>query len=331
MIIVIIWEAEDMTKLPPATLHVAFHAGAVSANTRAVNAQLAATLANLPPRDDLADLRSAFAAGLAGLPAAPQSPYARTIEIPGPGGAISLRILTPDVVHGVFLHIHGGGWMVGTNAMWDDQLAQFGREAGLACVSVDYRLAPEHVYPAAIEDCVAAAEWLITHAAAEFGATWLAIGGESAGAHLSAATLLRLRDMGKGDAFRAASLMFGCYDLSLTPSVRRAAGTPFVDLAGMEAFTTTFLAGADPRDPGVSPLYADLRTLPPALFSVGSADPLIDDSLFMSMRWLAAGNDAELAVYPGGVHGFNALGGEIADAANLHACAFLRLQQERDA
>jgi acetyl esterase/lipase len=313
-----------MTELATRTLLEAFRPDAISADTLAVNEKLIDTLAHLPEMKDLAATREAFAAGRAGLPASPKSPHARTIEIAGPGGPIGLRILAPDVIRGVFLHIHGGGWMIGTNDMWDDQLVRLGREAGLACVSVEYRLAPEHVFPAAVDDCVAAALWLIEHAEAEFGTSALAIGGESAGAHLTAATLLRLRELGKANAFRAANLMFGCYDLSLTPSIRRAAGTPFVDRASVDRFATTFLGGMDARDPAVSPLYADLSNLPPALFSVGSSDPLVDDSLFMHMRWQAAGNESELAVYPGGVHGFNSLGGELADAANHHVGLFLR-------
>lgn len=79
----------------------------------------------------------------------------------------------------------------------------------------------------------------------------------------------------------------------------------------------------DPRDPAISPLYADLAGLPPALFSVGTLDPLIDDSLFMHARWRAAGNEARLAVFPGGVHGFHMLEGALAQSANASVARFL--------
>lgn len=301
---------------------------AVSDDTRAMNAKLDATLAMRPEPADLAAAREAYASGHNGIPASPKSPRARTTTIAGPAGEIALRILAPDVVRGVYLYIHGGGWGVGVNDMWDDGLEQVGREAGLACVSVDYRLAPEHVFPAAVDDCVAAALWLVDHAEADFGTSCLAIGGESAGAHLAAATLIRLRDAGRAKTFRATNLTYGCFDLSLTPSMRLAKGTPFVDRPVIEAMVAAFRGDADLRDPALSPLYADLRDMPPALFSVGTIDPLLDDSLFMHMRWKAAGNTSELAVFPGGVHGFNLLDGIIAKEANHRANLFLRSQLE---
>lgn len=99
--------------------------------------------------------------------------------------------------------------------------------------------------------------------------------------------MIRLRDSGRIEAFRAANLLFGCFDLSLTPSVRQAEGTPFVNRQSMEQFTSAFSGGHDLRDPAISPLHPDLRGLPPALFTVGSIDPLVDDSLFMHSRWQA--------------------------------------------
>lgn len=305
-----------------------FATEALSADTRSVNTKLAATLAVLDPPTDLSGMRAAYSSGGFGLPASPKSPRARTLTIPGPAGPIDLRILTPDIVRGVYLHIHGGGWMVGSNDTWDEPLELFGREAGLAVVSPNYRLAPEHVFPAAVDDCVAVASWLIAQSQAEFGTTWLSIGGESAGANLAASTLVRLRDKGTANAFKAANLLFGCYDLSLTPSVRQAEGTAFIDRNVLAQFASAFGGGIDLRNPAVSPLYADLAGLPPALFTVGTIDPLVDDSLFMHMRWQAAGNASELAVYPGGTHGFNSLGGALARSANVDMARYLARQRE---
>lgn len=300
-----------------------FGADAISADTRAVNANLDRVLAELEPPADLEALREAYVSGRLGLPASPPSPRARTITIDGPAGPIGLRIVAPDVVRGVYLHAHGGGWMAGSNAIWDDVLELIADIAGLASVSIDYRLAPEHPFPAAADDCLAAADWLIEHGEREFGTGWFAIGGESAGSHLAALTLLRLRDRGAAGAFRAANLLFGCFDLSLTPSMRRAQDTVFVTPESMAQFIAAFAGQYDLRDPALSPLYADLVDLPPALFTIGSIDPLLDDSLFMHARWLAAGNNAQLAVYPGGVHGFNILGGELGAAANDGMARFL--------
>lgn len=305
------------------TNHELFRAEAISDETRAVNDRLVATLASLTPPADFAAARAPYSKGETGLPPFPRSPHARTLEIAGPAGPIKLRILAPENPRGVYLHVHGGGFTVGSNDTWDGLLEMFGRDAGMASVSVEYRLAPEDPFPAGVDDCVAAALWLIDHAEAEFGVSWLAIGGESAGANLAVSTLVRLRDMGRGGAFSAANLLFGWFDVSRTPSARASSGTPFVDHANLPIYAAAYVGTADMRDPGVSALYADLSDLPPAFVTVGTIDPLLDDSLFMHMRWQAAGNPSELALYPGGVHGFNALEGDLARSANEGMAQFL--------
>ena len=309
---------------PGKSLADVFSPDAISANTHAVNAELARVLKNVRMPDGLPNMRDAYSNGDLGLPSSPKSPAARTITIDGPAGPIEMRVLVPaGEIRGVYLHFHGGGWMFGSNDTWDQYLELFGREAGMAAVSINYRLAPEDVFPAAVDDCVAAANWLIDHAKEQFGSSWLAIGGESAGAHLAALTLLRLRDAGRGDAFRAANMLFGVFDLSLTPSCRLADDTLMVNYGIIANFASTFAGQHELRDPAISPLYADLRGLPPAFFTVGTIDPLVDDTLFMHSRWQAAGNLAQLAIYPGGVHGFNSLSGDIAQAANLGMAHFL--------
>ena len=215
-------------------------------------------------------------------------------------------MIAPKSPRGVFLHIHGGGWSIGANDQLDPVLERFADNCGLACVSLDYRLAPEHPYPAGPDDCEAAALWLAREGAKRFGTTRFSIGGESAGAHLSVVTLLRLRDRHKLTPFSAAILNYGCYDMGMTPSARRWGDEKLVlNTPAIVGFRKCFLpAGTDMSDPDVSPLYADLRGMPPALFTVGTRDALLDDSLFMAPRWLAAGNVAELALYPGACHGF---------------------------
>ena len=228
-------------------------------------------------------------------------------EIAGPVGPLRLRTFTPDQVDGVFLHIHGGGFTAGAPEMTDVLHEIISKELNLAFVSVDYRLAPENPYPAGPDDCEAAALWLLEKAAQEFGTQRLLIGGESAGAHLSACTLLRLRD--RHDAageFLGANLVFGVYDIAHTPSQRGI--TPLRDILSldvinffMECFTPG-MTSEERRDPDVSPLYADLHGLVPALFTVGTEDHLVDDTLFMAARWQLAGNHTELLVYPEGPH-----------------------------
>lgn len=173
---------------------------------------------------------------------------------------------------------------------------------------------------------VAAAIWLAKNAKTEFGTELLAIGGESAGGHLSAVTLLRMRDRHGFTGFKGANLVFGAFDMSMTPS-QKAFGDERLILRtiDIEKFAEAFLPPhLDRRDPDISPLHARLHDMPPALFTIGTRDALLDDSLFMYGRWIAAGNEAELAVFPGGAHGFIAFPGALAAAANKRMDDFLK-------
>ncbi len=242
-------------------------------------------------------------------------------SVPGSDGDIAVRVLTPERVDAVYLDLHGGGWGIGSATEDDFFNWEMAQATDVAVISVDYRLAPEHPFPAGPDDCEAAARWLVEHGSAEFGTDRLFIGGGSAGAHLSALTLLRLRDrhgIDVGRTFLGANLIFGCYDLGYSPSVRAADERSFPPPDEFDAIMANFLPGLDAearRKPEISPLYADLHDLPPALFTVGTADPLLDDSMFMAARWDAAGNEAELAIYPEGIHAFVAFPIEIARIA----------------
>jgi len=205
------------------------------------------------------------------------------------------------------------------------QLEALATGAELAIVSLAYRLAPEHPYPAGPDDCEAAALWLTERAQSEFGSTHLMIGGPSAGAHLAVVTLIRLRDKHDLRSFSRANLVFGGYDLAMTPSARRAADDTLILTSRVfEWHVNQFGVRGKERHPDVSPIWADLRDLPPALFTVGTLDPLLDDTLFMHARWIAAGNHAELAIYPGGVHGFSGFPTALARRANQCMSEFLK-------
>ena len=149
-------------------------------------------------------------------------PQARWLEIPSRGGGLRVRVVAPTSreATGAYLHFHGGGWTIGAADGQDPLLEAIAEMTGLCAVSVEYRLAPEHPYPAGPDDCEDAALWLLDGGAAELGVPQrFAVGGESAGGHLSAVTLLRLRDRhGITDAFAAANLVFGAFDLTGTPS-----------------------------------------------------------------------------------------------------------------
>lgn len=272
-------------------------------------------------------IRSMRANGQGSFPLCPPDPGAKTLTIPGPAGRIDARVIRPvgRAERGTYLHLHGGGWIMGEPSESDARLRRLAENTGLATISVDYRLAPEHPYPAAPDDCEAAALWLTGDGAADFDTSFLAIGGESAGAHLCLVTMLRLRDRHGMTPFHAANLVAGCYDLGRTPSVRNWGDSRLIlRTIDVETFCRLFLQnGEDTRDPDVSPLYAGLGGLAPALFTCGTKDLLIDDTLFLAMRWVAAGNTAETGIYPGGCHVFQGFPSQQAETSLSQMEAFL--------
>ncbi|MCQ4117810.1 alpha/beta hydrolase [Rhodococcus tibetensis] len=229
----------------------------------------------------------------------PADPPAIEEMVEAAGVRVPVRIFIPTGgrARGVYLDIHGGGFYMDSAAREDVRNRELAEALHIAVVSVDYRLAPEHPWPAAPDDCEAAALWLIEHADAYLGSSRLAIGGRSAGATLAAATLLRLRDRGAVDKFTGAALQFGTYDSSAqTPAGRRIAD---------EYFIQAYVGHVEDRTaPDISPIYGDLRRLPPALLVVGSKDVLLEDNLAMAGQLSAAGNDVELRIYPESPHGF---------------------------
>ena len=284
-----------------------FDPKSIDAETAKFNAELEEMFATMPPHTSQTPqaIRDARESGESWSGPIVRLDVAGERDIPGPAGDIPLRAFVPDTVNGVYLHIHGGGWVLGQADYQDQMLWDIATMCNVAVVSVEYRLAPEHPYPAGPDDCERAALWLAENAKAEFGSDRLTIGGESAGAHLSAVTLLRMRDRHGFTGFAGANLTYGMFDFSFTPSVANWGERNLVlNTPTIKWFVDHFVPSDKRRDPDVSPLYAGLSNMPPALFTVGTLDPLLDDTLFMYPRWLAAGNDAELAIYSGGVHGF---------------------------
>jgi len=303
---------------------------AIDADTRQFVADLRTTLADAPdPRKFPAPvLRQAREKGDSIFGDLVTSDRATVRTISGPAGGSGLRIIEPvgDPI-GVYLHIHGGGWMLGAAGHQDQRLVGIADRLGVVTVSVEYRLAPEDPFPAGPDDCEAAALWVAEHSLGEFGSNLLLIGGESAGAHLAALTLLRMRDRHGFTDWAGANLTYGQFDMSGTPSARNWGDENLViSTPIMEWFANAFLGDLDRTDPSISPMFADLSGMPPALFTVGTLDPLLDDSLFMSQRWAAAGNEAELAIYPGGVHAFDSWEGPLADRSHTKAAEFMGFQ-----
>lgn len=225
------------------------------------------------------------------------------------GVRVPLRILRPrGAVRGVVLEIHGGGWVIG-NARMDDKLnAALVDACHVAVVSVDYRLATQAPLQGQMDDCLAAARWLLEGGLAGCEHLPVVVMGESAGAHLAAATLLRLRDEpALLRRVHGAVLYYGVYDLAGTPSVYQAdADTLVLDGPGIPAglrMLTPDLDDVARRRPPLSPLYGELEGLPPALLLAGALDPLRDDTTGMANRWRAVA-DVELHLLPEAPHGF---------------------------
>ncbi len=195
--------------------------------------------------------------------------------------------------HPVLLYLHGGGWVAGSPKS-HRRLVQRFAEAGYLTLSVDYRLAPEHPFPAGYDDCVFAARWIRENAAKWNGAAdRVAIGGDSAGANLAAAAAAL-----SGEVFRTALLIYGIFDFA--GAVRRGA-------MGIEGVAQAYLAAGYPAllaDPRVSPIAGVTAKFPPTFLIVGNKDALVPESLAMAQALKTAGVPHELRVVPDMIHGF---------------------------
>ncbi|MEM1286971.1 MAG: alpha/beta hydrolase [Pseudomonadota bacterium] len=310
-------------KHPPEPFENAFRAAVIAPETASFNQALLETLETLPDTWSVppATIRKARAEGKGPFPLEPTLPTAEWLDADG----VPLRKLPTNKVpaKGTFLHIHGGGWTFGQADFQDPMLDRLAATTSLDAFSVEYRLAPEHRFPAATQDCLTAARWLHSENSPLF------IGGESAGAHLALLTAISLREAG----LKVAGLVLnaGCFDLSLTPSVRNWGSEKLVlNTRDIEIFARNFVPEfMDPRHPSISPLYADLSGLPPALVSVGTRDPLLDDSLFLHQRLLAAGVESQLHIAPGGCHVFHVFDLAIAREAEQVTYQFINAHLER--
>lgn len=200
----------------------------------------------------------------------------------------------------VLFYLHGGGYVIGSPRSHRHLAAALARAAGTRALLLDYRLAPEHPFPAALDDAVAAYEWLLAYGVAP---DRVVIGGDSAGGGLTVATLLALRD--RRLPWPAGGVCISPW-VDLTNSAAsyrsKAAVDPIVTLEGIAQLTQAYLGGADPKLPLVSPLYADLRGLPPLLIHVGSDEVLLDDALGLAARAREAGVDVTVREWPAMIH-----------------------------
>jgi acetyl esterase len=238
----------------------------------------------------------------------PELPSVEDHTIAGAGGPIRLRRYRPSLEQRlpVILYAHGGGFVVCSLDTHDRLMRLLAQRTGAAVIGIDYRLAPEHPYPAALEDCLAAHRWLHAHGR-ELGldAGRLVVAGDSAGANLALATLLALRD-GQEPMPKGGALFYGCYWSRLdTPShARFGDGAWHLSTNQMAWFWRHYLGERPPGDPLAEPLHANFARLPHLFLNVGTLDPLADDTDELARRLQPAGVPFDLKVYPGLVHAF---------------------------
>jgi acetyl esterase/lipase len=223
------------------------------------------------------------------------------------GGVPAERIVAPGARSRQWIfYTHGGGWAQGITDSHRSFVAKLSQATGASGLLPDYRLTPEHPFPAGLNDCVTAYRWLLSQGVA---ASQIAIAGESAGGNLALATTLSVRE--GGDTLPAVLVAISpATDMAMTGETFQTKA--FVDPilgAGLpqDAYALYTNHGAtDPRNPLVSPLYADLHGMPPTLLQVGTQEVLLSDSTRMADRLKAAGVETKLEVWPGMFHAFSA-------------------------
>jgi acetyl esterase len=250
----------------------------------------------------------------------------RDLALPGPHGQVPCRLYLPDdtVEPPLLIYAHGGGFVQGSLPSWDAMLRELVRQSGVAALSVDYRLAPEHRFPVAFDETVA----MIRLAAREgtglgIDPARLAVGGDSAGANLALAAAAALRNAGE-DALGFMLLIYGCYSTDTeSPSWQRFGRGAGLSQMQMRWIWETYLERPEQQsDWRVAPILADPAGLPPAHLVVGSLDPLLDDSQLLASRLKGAGVPCGLTVYDGVNHGFVRYGRLIATARRaIRDCA----------
>ncbi len=232
----------------------------------------------------------------------------RDLTLPGPHGQVPCRLYLPDDASRppLIVYAHGGGFMQGSLGSWDAMLRELVRQSGVAALSVDYKLSPEHRFPKAFEEMVA-----VTRLAAREGSDLgidpdrLALGGDSAGGNLALAAAMALRDEGVR-AVRFMLLIYGVYSTdSESPSWQRFGQGAGLSQTQMRWIWETYLEKPEQQqDWRAAPVLGNLKGLPPAHLIVGSLDPLLDDSHRLAAAFEQAGVPHSLKVYDGIGHGF---------------------------
>jgi epsilon-lactone hydrolase len=252
-------------------------------------------------RPTVAAARQGIAVAARWIPRPPAGTEVLPVDAGGVPGEFIATAASRRDCHVLFLH--GGGYVTGSPAVYRHFTWRIATAAGARVLAIDYRLAPEHPFPAALDDALAAYRWLLAGAA---DPQRTAVIGDSAGGGLALALLLKLRDEGIERPAAAAALS-PWTDLALTGASLslNAKSDPMLNVAGARLFADCYLAGADPRNPYASPLYGNPAGLPPTLIHVGSDEILHDDAVRMAESLRAAGCMVQIEVWPRMPHGWH--------------------------
>src|SRR6516164_4697213 len=239
-------------------------------------------------------------------------PHTRTLTVDAGGVGADLITTLASEPHRHVLFLHGGGFIIGSPALYRHVTWRIAEATRARVLAVDYRLAPEHPFPAALEDAISAYHWLLADGA---DPRQIAVMGDSAGGGLVFSLMLRLRD--EGVVLPGAAVALSPWtDLALTgPSLRlNCVADPLLNAEDPPQFVEDYLAGADPRTPYASPLYGDPAGLPPTMIQVGSDEVLRDDAVRMADRMREAGCHVELEIWPRMPHVWHAFAPLIPEA-----------------
>jgi len=240
----------------------------------------------------------------------PTMAQTREISVETPHGPVRVRLYdpTPHRPKPLLIYLHGGGWTLFSLDTHDRVMREYAAAADVVVAGVDYSLSPEARFPVALEQIEAVALWLHTKGA-DLGVdpARIAIGGDSAGACLSMATALKLRDQGRGDLIRAMLLIYPVFDTRVTDQAARQFGgeTYMLSTAELAGFWSNYLSGAaDAANVLARPMLADVSGLPPAILTIAECDILAEQGVAMGERLAAAGVEARVEVYRGATHSF---------------------------
>ncbi len=302
----------------------------VAPTAEAFAASRATESASVPPTPTDLAVQDQVIGGVPCLVVEPRAGGAMgTVVEPRAGGAMGTVVEPRGGGVGTVVYLHGGGYIWMTARTHLAVAAALARTSACRCVSVDYRRAPEHPFPAPVEDLVAVYRALVADGTAP---EQIALVGDSAGGGLVLCGLVSLRD--RGDRLPAAAVCISPWtDLAVTGSSADTVDDPIVDGAGLRMMASVYLAGADPTTPLASPLYADLTGLPPLLVQVGTREALLDDARRIVERARAAGVDVTAHEFEDVIHMWVVMGPELPESidAFVEAGAFIRARTGRSA